>query len=414
MSAFLEGDKLLELRIGFMQSAHEKLDNIEALVLSAEKKQNQETSKAVLKDILSILHSLKGTARSYKFDALAIITHKLEDFITELLNHNKIISSEELSKMLKFTDLLTSYCQQFLAHKSVDDADFQLRFQHLFSVTNLKKESTKRIILSNIKIQVLVVGINKTIMKQVYMGFTDINHDVSFAADPLEAFHRISQEKFDIIISSYVMDPIDGISFSLAVKNQWHEKAPKIVMLCTEKLTIELKHDQALLPDKILIKSLSLPLELNEYLQQEFSIFTKPKIPQAEKPKKMVKSIYFVEDDQNILDLFLMVFTEKKDVVLFNEVTKSDPFDRISQLFPDLIICDIHVPNVDTMRLLLKLKTDESLSHIPVVYFTGDPNQPIASELLRLGALGVLDKTIILTSMFEELEKLGIDLQPNT
>jgi response regulator RpfG family c-di-GMP phosphodiesterase len=166
-----------------------------------------------------------------------------------------------------------------------------------------------------------------------------------------------------------------------------------------------------LAPDKILLKTLSLPEELNHYLKSEFRHFIKAQKTKTPNIKYNVKSIYFVEDDPNILELFLIVLSEKKDVVLFNEVTTSDPFKNIIQLMPNLIICDIHVPNVDTVRLLLKIKTSEELSKVPVVFFTGDPDQPIASELLRIGALAVLDKTIILTSMFDEFEKLGIQLK---
>jgi CheY-like chemotaxis protein len=106
-----------------------------------------------------------------------------------------------------------------------------------------------------------------------------------------------------------------------------------------------------------------------------------------------------------------MVFSAEKKVVLYDELTKSDPYKRLTDVMPNLIICDIHVPGVDIINLMLKIKTSEELSRIPVVIFTGDPDQPIAAKLLKLGALAVLDKTIILTSMFEELEKLGLDLE---
>lgn len=409
MSSFLDNEELQELRIHFMHSTQEKLDQIELLVLNSEAQRNQVSHKAIFKDILAITHSIKGSSRGYKFDTMAIICNKLEDYISGFLNHDKIVSAEELTVVLKYTDLLSSYGEDFIKNKKVDDLAFQEKFQKLFSTSHLQKDTTKRIVLSHVKVQILVVGINKIIMKQVYMGLTDISHNISFAADPLEAFHRISLEKFDLIISSFVMDPIDGMSFTLAVKNQWQEKAPHVILFCTEPL--KFKYDPLLSPDKILIKSLTLPQELNDYLKHNFGPYIKTNIPVIPKTKQIVKSIFFVEDDENILELFLMVFSEKKDVVLFNEVTKSDPFDRITQLLPDLIICDIHVPKVDTMALLKKIKQYDELANTPVVFFSGDPEQPIAVELVKQGALAVLDKTIILTSMIDELEKLGINLQ---
>lgn len=409
MSEFINSAELLELKLNFFNSTKNTIDRMEALILKAEALKKQETSKTALKDVLSLTHSVKGTARGYRFDAFAVICNKLEDYISILLNHDKIVSAEELTKILKHTDLLTGYCDEFIAKKQVDDAAFLDKYQKMFATNIDPIESTKRIVLSQVKLRILVIGINKAIMKQVDFSLVDFNYVVSFAADPLEAFHRISLEKFDLIISSYMMDPIDGLSFSLAVKNQWHDKAPHIVLLSSDPIVM--KYDKELQPEKFFIKSMNLPLEMKEYFQKEFGIFSKPKTTTPTKVQHKVKSIYFVEDDESILDLCLIVFTAKKDVVLFNEVTKSDPFERIARLMPDLIICDIHVPNIDTTKLLLRIKTSEELSKVPVVFFSNDPGQPVASELVSIGALAVLDKTHILTSMIEELEKLGIELQ---
>jgi CheY-like chemotaxis protein/HPt (histidine-containing phosphotransfer) domain-containing protein len=412
MSATLDNEELFELMQNFISTAKESLDNIESLILKAETQKNQNSTKLFMKEILGITHSLKGTSASFKLKSFSLICHKLEDYIAGLVNQNKIISSEELTNLLKHTDLLSSYCVEFAAHNEVDDLRFQENYNKIFLTTNIANVppgQPPRVLVSSTKLYILIVGINKTIMKQIYMSLIDINYSISFATDTLEALHRLTLEKFDLIISSSIMDPINGISFTMAVKNQWKEKAPKIILLSSEP--IQIKSVPYLAPDKIILKSPSLPEELNQYFKKDFSHFVK-----TQKDKKLntvynIKSIYFVEDDPNILELFLFVLSEKKDVVLFNEVTTSDPLEKIIQLMPDLIICDIHVPNVDTVGLLHKIKTSEKLNKVPVVFFTGDPDQPIASELIRMGALAVLDKTIILSSMFDEFEKLGIQLK---
>jgi CheY-like chemotaxis protein/HPt (histidine-containing phosphotransfer) domain-containing protein len=410
MSTFFENDELAELRLKFIQSAQERVESIEILILKAEGQKTQEANKGVLKEIYSLSHTIKGSARVYKFEGIAFICHKIEDYISELLNHQKIVSAEELTYLLKHVDLLGSYFKEFIEFKKVDDKKYQEIYTKQFIAPLAHSDTGTKVALSNIKIQILIVGINKTILKQVYMALGDLNYKISFAADALEAFDRLALEKFDLIISSYIMNPIDGLSFSLAVKNQWRDRVPKILLLASEP--IQIPYDKSIAPDHVFIKSLNLPQEMKTYLEKEYSLFKKnapPPVPK--KARNKVKSIYFVEDDPNILELFLMVFSTKKDVVLFNEVTTSDPYNRLIQMAPDLIICDIHVPNVDILSLLLKIKTSEELSKTPVVIFTGDPDQPMAAKLLKVGALAVLDKTIILTSMFEELEKVGIDLQ---
>lgn len=412
MSAFFENEELFELRVKFIQSAKEKAESIEVLILKAESQKSRAASKALLKEILSISHTIKNSSRVYKFDAIALICHKLEDYISELLDHEKIVSAEELTKMLRHIDLLASYFKEFIYNKTVDDKKYQdeYRKQFMISTPTIGDDPQKTVTVSS-KAQILIVGINKTIMKQVYAGLESINCTVSFATDALEALHRLSLEKFDLVISSYIMDPIDGVSFTLAAKNQWQKKAPKVILLSSE--LIEFPYEKDVSPDKVVVKSLNLPTDLKKFLEHEYPQFIKNRSTAKKSVRHHIQSIYFVEDDQNILELFMMVFNSKKDVALFNDVTKSDPYHQLIMMRPDLIICDIHVPNVDIVGLLVKIKTSEELSRTPVVFFTGDPHQPLAAKLLHLGALAVLDKTIILSSMFEELEKLGLDLNTN-
>ena len=64
----------------------------------------------------------------------------------------------------------------------------------------------------------------------------------------------ISKEKFDLVISSFVMDTIDGVAFTLALKHQWREKAPKIILLSSE--LIEIPYDKSLSPNAVLINKI--------------------------------------------------------------------------------------------------------------------------------------------------------------
>ena len=409
MTLVLANHEHNELQIHFMRSVKDNTRKMEFFLLKTEAQNDQIIHQSNLASIMQISQPLKNTARIFKFDCISLICHKIEDYITNLLRNKKIISKEEITKIFKHVELINIYADEFLDKKEINDSEYQIKFQKLFAVPINPLDATKKLHDNSLKLQVLFIGVSDHTFKHALTSFNNLNCHLSYANDVLEAFNRISHEHFDLIILNYSTMPINGMSFNLAVKNQWGNKAPKIILIHYELISLNIENK--FLPDKIIIESGELSSLLESFLVSEFSQFKKIHSQVVARVKHTISSIYFVEDDGNIRDLFGAVFEEKEDIVLFNEVTKKDPFERILQLMPNLIMCDIEVPNVDAVSLLKRIKAHEDLAAIPVVYFSGDPEQPLAAELVKHGALAVLDKTIILTSMFSELKKLGLEFQ---
>ena len=66
---------------------------------------------------------------------------------------------------------------------------------------------------------------------------------------------------------------------------------------------------------------------------------------------------------------------------------------------PDLILSDLTSPGMDGFEFFARLRRDPVLSHIPVLFVTGLDVFSIREELLRQGAVGVIQKPFL----FEEL-----------
>jgi two-component system chemotaxis response regulator CheY len=58
----------------------------------------------------------------------------------------------------------------------------------------------------------------------------------------------------------------------------------------------------------------------------------------------------------------------------------------------DLILSDIHMPQMDGITLLEKVKKNKSLCHIPVVMVTTEAREQLVNKVMELGASGYITK----------------------
>ncbi len=58
----------------------------------------------------------------------------------------------------------------------------------------------------------------------------------------------------------------------------------------------------------------------------------------------------------------------------------------------DLILCDMNMPNVDGLALLMSLRASPDFRHIPFMIVTADTSDEKAARALREGAAGVIGK----------------------
>jgi CheY-like chemotaxis protein len=72
---------------------------------------------------------------------------------------------------------------------------------------------------------------------------------------------------------------------------------------------------------------------------------------------------------------------------------------------PDLVICDLMMPEVDGFQLLMIVKSTATLAHIPVVIITAGGQQHQVERALRLGAVACLFKPFSTHEFLSTLEK---------
>jgi CheY-like chemotaxis protein len=104
-----------------------------------------------------------------------------------------------------------------------------------------------------------------------------------------------------------------------------------------------------------------------------------------------------VEDHPDIADLYQL----KLQLDGYRVAVASDGAAGLSMarsLMPDLILLDIHVPQLDGLQVLAALREDETTDGLLVVVCSEDDNPQLIKEAQRLGAVAYLVKAHLLPS----------------
>jgi CheY-like chemotaxis protein len=114
------------------------------------------------------------------------------------------------------------------------------------------------------------------------------------------------------------------------------------------------------------------------------------------------KTILLVEDDSN--DALMTQRALRKANMLNEIIWVKDGVEAINHLFttcleqggklPQLILLDIHLPRLNGIEVLMKIRADERLAWIPVVIFTSSREEKDLIDSYRLGINSYICKPI--------------------
>jgi diguanylate cyclase len=106
-----------------------------------------------------------------------------------------------------------------------------------------------------------------------------------------------------------------------------------------------------------------------------------------------MRTILVVEDDKSIREMLSLFLSQEG----FHCVVAQDGLLGVQiakDILPDLIICDVRMPNLDGYEVLEEIRSDAALSHIPFVFLSGKSEARSIRQGMNLGADDYLIKPI--------------------
>lgn len=83
-----------------------------------------------------------------------------------------------------------------------------------------------------------------------------------------------------------------------------------------------------------------------------------------------------------------------------------DALDYVKKTIPDLILLDLHMPQMDGFQVLEQLKKDEKTKSIPVIFLTADNDRDVEVKGFKEGALDFITKPFISDIMIERVNRI--------
>ena len=127
-------------------------------------------------------------------------------------------------------------------------------------------------------------------------------------------------------------------------------------------------------------------------------------------PPTPLNRVFYAEDDEDIQRIVRMSLERIGKMTVMIESNPLKAIDGIKEFKPDLVMLDWMMPGMDGPTLLKTMREQPETSSYPVVFITAKATQKDHSELLALGAAGIVSKPFSPKDLPEQLREIWAKL----
>jgi CheY-like chemotaxis protein len=117
------------------------------------------------------------------------------------------------------------------------------------------------------------------------------------------------------------------------------------------------------------------------------------------------RRILYIEDNFSNVTLVDQMLAERPAIELMSAMQGRVGLELARQHSPDLILLDLHLPDMPGWQVLAQLKSNHLTREIPVVVVSADATAPQIKRLLSAGARAYLTKPLDIPEFFRVLDE---------
>ena len=117
----------------------------------------------------------------------------------------------------------------------------------------------------------------------------------------------------------------------------------------------------------------------------------------------VVKAL-LVDDDTSFLQAMSRSMKSHKDKVELTTVASGiEALVRVGAEKPDVLVIDVHMPELDGLEVVRRLKANADTRNISIILFTGKPGPDLEKKALEVGAKALLPKPLTAARLVEAI-----------
>jgi two-component system alkaline phosphatase synthesis response regulator PhoP len=115
------------------------------------------------------------------------------------------------------------------------------------------------------------------------------------------------------------------------------------------------------------------------------------------------KTILVVDDEKDLLDL-IEYNLKKEGFNVLKAVNGEEGIEKAKEFHPDLVLMDIMMPKMDGMEAVEKMRKDDELKSIPIIFLTARSDEKTEVEGLNKGGDDYITKPISTTKLISRIK----------
>jgi PAS domain S-box-containing protein len=137
--------------------------------------------------------------------------------------------------------------------------------------------------------------------------------------------------------------------------------------------------------------------------------FAEPLPAQDPGRERPALTVLYIEDNLSNLQLIEHILSRRPGVKLISAMRPQLGLDLAAQHHPDLVLLDLHLPDMPGEEVLRRLRVDPKTADVPVVILSADARPDLVTRLLKQGVRAFLTKPLDVKELFALLDTIAAE-----
>ena len=216
------------------------------------------------------------------------------------------------------------------------------------------------------------------------------DYNVTCAKSGMEGIDILKSNDIDLVLLDLYMPDMNGMDVLAKIREDASISAVKVVILTSSGMKTDVT-EAIQLGALDFIKKPFFPTEFLDRIKKVLNIAKKD-------------NILVVDDDKMNLAIVHKMLGIRYDVTCVS--SGMDAISYLNNNVPDMILLDLHMPEMNGLEVLEKIREQDKLSDIPVVFLTADNDRKTEIDIFKAGAMDFIQKPFIAEVVIQRISRI--------